>query len=616
MNTHIDVTYSGNDGKVTVKPQYQYNQGQQLRVHGIGEDVNVCMHYAVRGLTKPIMRFPSFEEDAWVSFVPNALLAQSSPIVAYVYITSANSAQTIYEIEIPVIKRPMPDGFEMEDDEIADIQQMIAELRAVAEDANEIQAIIDDLRAALREAESLANLSVSAVSLASDQEAYAQLSKDEENNQHIEFGIPAGKQGDEGKPGKDVSHSWNGTVLTITSASGTSSADLKGDSGGITDEQIEAAIDEYLKNNPINGTVTDEQIEDAVNDYLQKNPIDTGIDEEQLNQAVTNALNEAKESGLFDGKDGDPGPQGPKGDSYILTDTDKQEIAEQAADLVEFPIDDTNSSTTTTYSSSKIDALLNDQDKAKVDKNGWTAGKYLGTDENGNVIVMDAIAGGLTSDPQEGGEETPEMQAVPINADQLGGKTLAEILSMSGSNASSVKRLGGKAVFFGDSLQDSNYYDTGKSYVDYIREMNLFDEVVNHSKAGSAFYSYVSQFASPSFREAIDLYADNIRTADYIFIEYGNNDSLYVNGGGSISTVKTRARECIDAVLALNKTAYVALIVPFFDPYLIAKKDSSYRHTREVNKYLSETYNLPVITMVDKTFVAGGNFRINDGAHY
>lgn len=43
-----------------------------------------------------------------------------------------------------------------------------------------------------------------------------------------------GKDGTDGAPGKDgisATHSWNGTVLTITSASGTSSADLKGDKG-------------------------------------------------------------------------------------------------------------------------------------------------------------------------------------------------------------------------------------------------------------------------------------------------------------------------------------------------------------------------------------------------
>lgn len=37
--------------------------------------------------------------------------------------------------------------------------------------------------------------------------------------------------GEPGKDGVSATHSWNGTVLTITSASGTSSADLKGEKG-------------------------------------------------------------------------------------------------------------------------------------------------------------------------------------------------------------------------------------------------------------------------------------------------------------------------------------------------------------------------------------------------
>lgn len=46
----------------------------------------------------------------------------------------------------------------------------------------------------------------------------------------------------DGKDGVSVSHSWNGTTLTITSASGTSSANLKGDPGDVasfdTDESL------------------------------------------------------------------------------------------------------------------------------------------------------------------------------------------------------------------------------------------------------------------------------------------------------------------------------------------------------------------------------------------
>jgi lysophospholipase L1-like esterase len=40
-----------------------------------------------------------------------------------------------------------------------------------------------------------------------------------------------GPKGDKGDPGTSATHNWNGTTLTITSASGTSSANLKGDKG-------------------------------------------------------------------------------------------------------------------------------------------------------------------------------------------------------------------------------------------------------------------------------------------------------------------------------------------------------------------------------------------------
>ena len=42
---------------------------------------------------------------------------------------------------------------------------------------------------------------------------------------------PAGKDGQDGKNGISVTHKWDGTILEVTSASGTSSADLKGEKG-------------------------------------------------------------------------------------------------------------------------------------------------------------------------------------------------------------------------------------------------------------------------------------------------------------------------------------------------------------------------------------------------
>lgn len=57
-------------------------------------------------------------------------------------------------------------------------------------------------------------------------------------------------------------------------------------------------------------------------------------DDDGFQEAVNAALAQAKESGEFDGEDGAPGTDGK---DYVLTDADKTEIAEMAAELVDVP---------------------------------------------------------------------------------------------------------------------------------------------------------------------------------------------------------------------------------------------------------------------------------------
>lgn len=381
MVSYIDVTYNGRAEKATVKPQYQYDKGQKLRVHGVSEGVNVFVHYAVRGLTKPVVRIPSLENGAWVSAIPTALLAQSSPIIAYVYLTADDMAQTVYEVEIPIIKRPMPDGFDMTDDEIEDVQGLIAQIRGAAEDAKEVQSIVDELREALKEASAVAALSVNAQSIGSDCPAYADLTKDADGNCTIAFGIPKGASGvqmsneEPTDPDIDVWINPNGE------------SDF---SGGLTDEQIAEAVAAYFKQHPIEGGVTEEQIANAVRDYLQQNPVEGGVNQEQLNQAVSEALAQAKQSGEFKGDKGDPG------DDYVLTEEDKREIAEQAAEFVEVPegggveIDDSAPSTDKVYSSNKVDDALSQLSQQMA--NYRTAVNLL---DNSDFRIAQAGYGGL-----------------------------------------------------------------------------------------------------------------------------------------------------------------------------------------------------------------------------
>lgn len=47
-----------------------------------------------------------------------------------------------------------------------------------------------------------------------------------------------GPQGEAGQQGTSISHSWDGTVLTVVSASGVSSVDLKGERARMEQPQL------------------------------------------------------------------------------------------------------------------------------------------------------------------------------------------------------------------------------------------------------------------------------------------------------------------------------------------------------------------------------------------
>lgn len=81
-----------------------------------------------------------------------------------------------------------------------------------------------------------------------------------DNNNWFIGGTDTGKPS-KGRDGVSVTHEWDGTVLKVTSSSGTSSADLKGASGTATDEQVSVAVSKWLDEHPeATTTVADDSI--------------------------------------------------------------------------------------------------------------------------------------------------------------------------------------------------------------------------------------------------------------------------------------------------------------------------------------------------------------------
>lgn len=143
---------------------------------------------------------------------------------------------------------------------------------------------------------------------------------------------------------------------------------------GIPPEVVAGAIKEYFTENPVEtGATEEESAQIAKNkediDDLKKDKLDAS----KLPEAVNDALAQAKESGLFDGQPGEPGPAGEPGKDYILTDADKADIAK----LVEVPAPDsggnvTQKEETTTVSVGAESVVLDATAPEQVVNLSWT----------------------------------------------------------------------------------------------------------------------------------------------------------------------------------------------------------------------------------------------------
>ena len=99
--------------------------------------------------------------------------------------------------------------------------------------------------------------------------------------------------------------------------------------GNVKPEEVKKIIDEYFVDNPVQAGATAEEAAQIEQNKQNIATLDrTKLAASELPNAVNEALAQAKASGVFDGADGK---------DYVLTEADKQEIAQEAAGMVEPP---------------------------------------------------------------------------------------------------------------------------------------------------------------------------------------------------------------------------------------------------------------------------------------
>ena len=104
------------------------------------------------------------------------------------------------------------------------------------------------------------------------------------------------------------------------------------ENSGVSDEKIAEIVGEYLTENPIT------ESDPTVSDWAKQPDKPTytadevgALSQDELQSGVNLALQQAKESGQFDGKDG---ADGKDGDDYVLTEADKVQIANITLGLI------------------------------------------------------------------------------------------------------------------------------------------------------------------------------------------------------------------------------------------------------------------------------------------
>lgn len=97
-----------------------------------------------------------------------------------------------------------------------------------------------------------------------------------------------------------------------------------------TDPTIDVWIDSDGEADSLPSGVTEADIQNAVNNYLTEHPVTGGVSEAQMQQAVNNALAQAKASGEFDGADGKTPVRG----TDYWTAADKAEIKSYVDDAI------------------------------------------------------------------------------------------------------------------------------------------------------------------------------------------------------------------------------------------------------------------------------------------
>lgn len=111
------VDFSTNDWTKPIYGLDQYDYGQTLELHGLSLPEAVEVHFAIEKSAADAERRVGTTKDGVTTVaIPDKMLEQSRPIVAYVYVSDSVSGKTVRKINMPINPRQKPEEFISPDD--------------------------------------------------------------------------------------------------------------------------------------------------------------------------------------------------------------------------------------------------------------------------------------------------------------------------------------------------------------------------------------------------------------------------------------------------------------------------------------------------------------------
>ena len=96
----------------TADPLYQWDKNQVLQILGISVPSNPEIHFSNSAMNNAIVRRATVDNEGIISVeIPNVILETPYKITAYVCVYDGDAFNTLYAVEIPIIKRTKPDDF-------------------------------------------------------------------------------------------------------------------------------------------------------------------------------------------------------------------------------------------------------------------------------------------------------------------------------------------------------------------------------------------------------------------------------------------------------------------------------------------------------------------------